>query len=285
MLFKWLPSFLISNVLTRLIISLSNRFKYFQPVSSTISHAHKKNTPSLGGIAIFFGFMLIRLFNGFLGLNKEMHFLYYASFVCFFVGLYDDLTKIISKKNRGRTRTSKFILLILLLFPFFLMKTSFDIITSIKYTSIIIFASATADIVDGLDGLLALSVFPSLICLGTDASISLLGSILGFLYYNLRPARIFMGDCGSMFIGSVIGCTILSIDVDYKIGFLFIIPILQILSVGLKILLIKMGLPHSFFIAPIHHDLEKRLGENITTIGITLINAIIVFLVYNRLTI
>lgn len=145
--------------------------------------------------------------------------------------------------------------------------------------TIIIVSAAAFDILDGLDGLLAsvsLTIFTTLAILTQDSLFAIFcGSIAGFLCVNLSPALIFMGDCGSLALGSLFGASIIGLwmgDFSAKLTFfqalytgflLSIVPFIDLASVAFNISMAKLKLPR-FFFAPIHHDLEKRLGERTT---------------------
>ena len=274
MLLKWLPSFLLSAFLTRLFVQLGRRFQLSQPISEFVNHKHKSGTPTFGGIAVFLSFMLLRMLNSALGLNREMQHIYYVGTVCFLVGLIDDFTKVRTKHNKGKTRLWKLSLLILFLLPYFMRFAA--PLEAIQKTAIIIFASATADILDGLDGLLCMTAIPILCGLGNGPSISLAGSLLGFLCFNLKPAKIFLGDCGAMFIGSIIGSAIISSNLGLDGVALCALPIFQSFIVLLKMALVELRLPHKFFTAPIHHHVEKQFGETWATLLLVSANALVV---------
>ena len=276
MLLKWLPSFLVSGLTTRLLIGLNRNFNFAQPISNFVNHKHKQGTPTLGGISIFLSFMCFRLLNSAVGLNREMQHIYYVGTACFLVGLIDDLTKIYTKNNAGKHKFWKLTVLILLLAPYFMRL--YPLMNAVTKVAIIIFAAGTSNIIDGLDGLLCMTAIPILVGLGNAPSISLAGSLLGFLYFNLKPARIFLGDCGSMFIGAIIGSSIIGSNFMGESILLYLVPILQSLIVLLKMTLVRLKLPHKFFIAPMHHHLEKKIGESRTTILLVSLNIVVVIL-------
>lgn len=282
MVFKWVSSFLVSFILTKVIIVCARNFKFIHPISNFVPHQHKAGISSLGGIAIFTSFMIMRLFNDTLGLSSEIYHSYYVGTLCFLVGLVDDLVKINTGRNSGLPKIWKLLALVIFLLPYFIWVLN-DPLLAVKFTSVIIFAAATIDVVDGLDGLAAITTIIPLAILGGSIAISLCGSILGFLYFNLKPAKIFMGDSGAMFIGSIIGCLLLGSELHPKVIYLFVIPILEVASVILKFILVKCKLNHKFFVAPIHHDLERRFGETITTILLTLCNLSIGILVVQNI--
>jgi len=276
-MFRWFFPFTVSLFLTRAVIRTSKRLNKYQPISSAVNHSHKTNTPSMGGIAIFASFMLTHLISSLLGLNRGREHIYYVYSICFILGIADDVRKISMQNNKGLRKLSKFVILSAALLIYFLINR-YDISTSIVNSIIIIVSAAAADILDGLDGLLGTAAIISLVALGSGPCIVLAGSILGFLNYNIKPARIFMGDGGAMMIGGFIGCAL--IDKPSYWWALFMVPIVNLAAVGLKLLLVKLKLNHSFFKAPLHHFLEDKIGESGAVASILTVHAITTIAVY-----
>jgi phospho-N-acetylmuramoyl-pentapeptide-transferase len=277
-MFRHLLSFTISALLVKAILPFKKHIG--QPISKFLpSHANKSGTPTLGGVAVYISFILCR-FNYMI--RPELLWIYGVGTACFLVGLLDDIVKIKTGDNRGLNKLTKLILLIPLL--------SACLLYGIKYTNyllfalhlilIILFASAF-DIIDGLDGLLGLISVPILITISilfpsTYVICNILsGSILGFLIFNLNPARIFMGDSGSMLIGGIIGALFIKCNLDLRFFALCSVPAIDTTSVGIAMAFQFLGIKSKRYIAPIHHELEARFGERNTVLALISTNIII----------
>ena len=181
---------------------------------------HKNSTPSMGGVGIFFGFFLLSIFiangDGFNNLN----YFFFALIILFFTGLRDDLLplapriKLLIQIACAIIVTGLIPLRIESLYSLnFLLGFNFPDWFSFSLTIFIIIAFTNAiNLIDGIDGLAGSVVFLILTALAfwfaynsfwiyAYLSASMLGALAGFLYYNWHPAKIFMGDTGSLIIG------------------------------------------------------------------------------------
>ena len=206
------------------------------------------------------------------------------------IGFVDDYFKLLRRKNEGLTEWQKFILQVVAAAAFLAMMgiTGFlETALHIPFTDIhwelswfaypvylivmVGFVNAT-NITDGLDGLASsicatVAIFMMAFAIATQGLIeswviymgaALLGCVLGFLVYNHHPAKMFMGDTGSLFLGAVImGCAILSGELLLFVlaGFMFVI---EMLSSLLQRLYYKLSHGKRIFkMAPLHHHFEK----------------------------
>lgn len=260
------------------------------------THENKKDVPTFGGLIFILPTILIIFF--LLLLNKiEMT---YNLFICLFtfigyslIGLLDDYLIVIKHNNHGLSEVSKLLLQILLalfIFYFFLkagnepliwihsinLKVNIGWLYGVFILLVLISSSNAVNITDGLDGLasglsiIALSTF-GVICATTGwldgyEEITLFifvltGSLLGFLFFNSHPAKIFMGDTGSLSLGATLG--IIAILTRHElllivIGFVFVI---ETLTCVIQRLYYKATRKRLFPMTPIHHTFEKYLEE------------------------
>lgn len=181
---------------------------------------HKNNTPSMGGIGVFFSFILIAMFTIHESEMFMAQYYYFSLVLLFFTGLRDDLLPVKS--------LHKFLLQFLAAFVIagfceiridslyslsFLYEPQWPEWLSFAFTTFFIVAMTNAfNLIDGIDGLAGTIATILVIVLTTWFAVNgfwqyaflcgiMGGSILGFLYYNWCPARIFMGDTGSLIIG------------------------------------------------------------------------------------
>ena len=206
------------------------------------------------------------------------------------VGFFDDYIKVVKKRNLGLTAKQKIVLQVLIsgayLFVLYVLgdtstKIVFPFIGSINFgvfyyplmILFIIFMVNSVNLSDGIDGLCgtmttvyALSFAVIFLLVGNGVyssfSIALACGCLGFLVWNLHPARVFMGDTGSMFLG---GCVV---ALGFASGFHFLIPLMGIvyviesLSVILQVISYKTTGKRIFKMSPIHHHFELcKWGE------------------------
>jgi len=196
---------------------------------------HKKVTPSMGGIAIFFGFFIASLIWIDIPHWKEIKFILVSLFVIFFIGVRDDLVPLSAKlKLIGQIMTSA-----LLIFLFDLRLRSFyglfgvhelpAIVSYLLTIFTIIVIMNSFNLIDGGDGLAGTLAMVALLSFGiwfyligdevfSIFSIAMLGAILAFLIFNWEPSEVFMGDTGALVIGMMLAIlTIHFIDLNYNL--------------------------------------------------------------------
>jgi len=138
-------------------------------------------------------------------------------------------------------------------------------------------AANAFNLTDGMDGLLSgvtLPILVALFCIGvfvTDFSSNIVnllntltyiaalgGTVLGFLLFNRYPAKIFMGDSGSLMIGCSVAAVAVLLKIELLLGILCLIPVLEALSVILQVFFFKVYGRRILIMAPIHHHFEKK---------------------------
>lgn len=259
-------------------------------------HDSKKNVPTFGGLIFIIPTVIIMLV--FLYFNKiEMT---YNLFICLFtflsysiIGLIDDYLIIARRNNKGLSESCKLffqIVLALIIFYLFLasgnepllwihsigFKINIGWLYGIFILLVLISSSNAVNITDGLDGLasglsiIALATF-GIITATTgwlegyeDISIfifTLTGCLVGFLFFNANPAKVFMGDTGSLALGATLG--IISILTRHElllilIGFVFVV---ETLTCVIQRVYYKFTKKRLFPITPIHHTFENYMEE------------------------
>lgn len=251
-------SFLVSLVLVPVVIRVFKSINLLDIPDNR--KVHIVSTPSLGGIAIYFGVFLSILFAFNLAELSSHKFLIAASMMIFLLGVRDDLSSLLAKHKLLVQVFSGFLVIYLGgvklnglegLFGIYSFPWFFDEIFTLF---VIVIMTNSYNLIDGIDGLagtigLVISVFFAWVFISsgmvTDAGIALgiAGGLLGFLLYNWYPSKIFMGDTGSMtsgFMLTVLLIKFLSIPSLETIGIhspistgvaLFIIPIYDTLRV------------------------------------------------------
>ena len=305
-------SFLITTLSLPKLINYLHLLKFGQAIreEGPQSHIYKKGTPTMGGISfimsIVFSLLISIIFDF---KNFEVYILLiYITLSFSIIGYIDDMLIVVKKKNDGLSPKKKLLMQIIFSLIFYILlkliysnveylyipyfKINFYL--SFIYVFFIIFwqtgFSNAVNLTDGLDGL-ATSVtiittaifaifsykennFPVLLfCL------SIIGSLIGFLIFNKKPAKIFMGDTGSLALGGILAA--ISIILHKEIAFLFIglVYILETVSVILQVAYFKKTGKRIFKMAPLHHHFElSGYGERKTVyifVIITIISSIL----------
>lgn len=253
------------------------------------AHLSKAGTPTMGGIAMVAGITVALIASSFItgkfGADKLAILLSMYAFG--FIGFVDDYNKIAKKQNEGLTPRQKIVLQVLfgaalavfmmlregtsVLIPFAKVSVDFGVF----YIPFIIFVEVamanSVNLTDGLDGLASstsaivaacFAVIGMFIIPGGNepmaaAAQAVFGATLGFLVYNHYPARIFMGDTGSMALGGVLSATAIIGHVEWLLPIAGLIFVCEALSVIIQVTYFKKtGGKRIFRMAPIHHHFE-----------------------------
>ena len=261
-----------------------HRLKYGQSIreEGPASHQAKSGTPTMGGVMIVLAVTVSTLlFAPFTVTTLLVLFIFLGHFL---LGFADDYIKVVKKRNLGLRAYQKLlgqlgIALVTILIGRHLLGhdtsvwvpvlgTSLDI--GAWYYVLVVFVlvgtSNAVNLTDGLDGLAAGTVavaalFYAMLLYGTDSSLmafsaAIIGACVGFLWYNHHPARIFMGDTGSLALGGALaGIAILS-RTEALLPIVGIIFVCEALSVILQVASFKTRGKRIFRMSPIHHHFE-----------------------------
>ena len=270
------------------------------------SHMHKKGTPTMGGISFIVSIVISLIVAMILDSgNIQYYILFIYTTISFsIIGYIDDMLIVVKKKNDGLAPRKKLMLQILFSVIFYILVTfiykdinyihipGLDYNLNISYLYLIFLVfwqtgfSNAVNLTDGLDGL-ATSVtiittstfallaykennFPVLVfCL------TIVGALLGFLLFNKNPAKIFMGDTGSLALGGILAA--ISVILHKEIAFLFIglVYILETLSVIIQVAYFKKTGKRIFKMSPLHHHFELSGYGEVKTVYIFVIIAVI----------
>jgi len=312
----YLLFFFISLFTTKNGLRIIKKFKLLQNIrpEGPANHFKKSNTPTMGGVFMmipFLIFLLIITIN--LG-SLKLFLLLLCIFGFFTTGFLDDFLSIKNKENTGLRSTEKFalqsiisIIFILLAYeknlidPLITVSDSWEINTNMFILPIsfliLVGISNSVNLTDGLDGLASGCSGIVFYGLGTEILIkgqeelfvfsvlcySMSGICLGFLKYNSYPAKIFMGDTGSLSIGAILSSIALLTNSVFTLSIFSGIFIIESLSVMIQVSFFKITkkLFHKgkriFLMAPLHHHYElkgvkeKKIVENFWIINILLV--------------
>ena len=291
-------------------------------------HMSKSGTPTMGGVIFISACTLVCLTVGFDSMRSgDFTHIFVLLFALVFgaIGFLDDWEKLRKKQNLGLSAKAKFLLQLVaaLVFVLLLRRMGYisthlyipfwntevyipEVIYFILAAFIIVGTVNAVNITDGVDGLASGTSIPvclffaavsflwgdKYMALGIFAS-ALLGGLMGFLVYNFNPAKVFMGDTGSLFLGGTVAALAFAYDMPLILITLGIIYIIETLSDIIQVTYFKLTHGKRVFkMAPFHHHLEmggwtgkkwkeKELFALFTSIS--LVFAIISFIgVYNR---
>ena len=289
-IFAIMIGFLSSTILGLFLIPVLKKLRIGQKISIFVgdSHRKKEGTPTMGGLIFIVPTILAILF--LLITDKVTYtsnigivllvFLGYAS-----IGFLDDFLSIRRGNNEGLTAYQKLFMQVLIAIGFFYIymknggQTSFvvgtlgiDIELGWLYGLLILFvlvgASNAVNLTDGLDGLagglsaIAFIAF-SLISLMVGFedigifSLILVGSLIGFLIYNTHPAKIFMGDTGSLSLGAVMGAIAILTHRELTLLVVAGIFVIETLTVIIQTIWVQVFHRKLFLMTPLHHHFEK----------------------------
>ena len=303
-----LVAFLLTVVMLPKLIKYLHYLKFGQEIrqEGPQSHIHKQGTPTMGGISFILAIIVALIIAMFLNSeNIKYYLLFIYTTVSFaIIGYIDDMLIVVKKKNDGLSPRKKLLLQIVFSLIFYILVSlvydnvnfieipiiNYQLNISYLYLLFVIFwqtgFSNAVNLTDGLDGL-ATSVtiittstfallaykennFPVLVfCL------AIVGALLGFLLFNKKPAKIFMGDTGSLALGGILAA--ISIILHKEIVFLFIglVYILETLSVIIQVAYFKKTGKRIFKMSPLHHHFELSGYGEVKTVYIFVIIAVI----------
>jgi len=281
-------AFLLTVILMPLFIPLLRRMKFGQSIreEGPESHMKKTGTPTMGGlvylIAIIVTVLLVALFTE--GLTADIMILLLVLFGFGLIGFLDDFIKVVLKRNLGLTSLQKLIAQIVIAVISFLLLngTEFDTSVSIPFTDLaielsfvyvlfIIFwlvgFSNAVNLTDGLDGLVAGTASIAFAAFGVLAihqdenaialfTFSVAGALLGFLVFNKYPAKVFMGDTGSLALGGALAMVSILLKQELLLLLIGLVFVIETLSVILQVGSFKLRKKRIFKMSPIHHHFE-----------------------------
>ena len=280
------------------------------------SHAQKGGTPTTGGVFLVTAAIIASVVSLFMAEKTSTGaFLLLITFIFYmFAGFQDDSQKFAHHENKGLSARGKLILQVAIacLPVMFVTISGRTFLTFGEYTFnlgyfypafgifLITGVSNAVNLTDGLDGLAASNMIISTVALGlinlimgnVDIAIicaSVAGACLGFLYFNRHPAKVFMGDTGSLALGGVLGTIAVMGKFELWLIPIGIIFLLETLSVMLQVTSYKLTGKRIFKMSPIHHHFELCGWKEVTIVKVfTLVNfifctgAVLLFWYLNR---
>ena len=277
-------AFLICIIIAPVLIPFLHKLKFGQEIreEGPVWHKKKAGTPTMGGIIFIVGSLLATIF-----VIRDISTIVVMLFALGFglIGFADDYIKVVLKRNPGLTAIQKLLLQIALSVAFVIVLNSLGMLNTdiyIPFTTMsvdlgwfyIIFAAFimigftnAVNLTDGLDGLATsitaiVSLFFAIATffVGNRAlavfMIALAGGCIGFLVFNRYPAKVFMGDTGSLFLGGALAAASIVLKMPFILVIAGIIYVVEALSVILQVASFKLTGKRIFKMSPIHHHFE-----------------------------
>lgn len=280
-----LIAFGVNVVLSPIIIPFLTRLKFGQYIrdDGPRSHLKKAGTPTMGGIIILTSILITSLF--YVNSYPEIIPILFVTLGFGLIGFLDDFIKIVMKRSLGLRAWQKLVaqILVTAIFGYYLLNY-----TNVETSMLIPFARGatipmgiwfvpvlfvvmigtvnSVNLTDGLDGLASsitvlVAAFFSVVSIGVRSGIepitcAAVGSLLGFLLFNSHPARVFMGDTGSLALGGFVAATAYMLQMPLFLLIVGFVYVVETTSVMLQVLYYKKTKKRLFKMAPIHHHFE-----------------------------
>jgi len=284
-------SFLASTVISLIVIPILRKLKVGQIErdDGPQSHLKKQGTPTMGGIIMIISIIIISIFMYMQYIKSEPEVanklipLVLVSLGFGLIGFIDDFKKLVLKNTDGLKPMYKMIGLLIIsvafvmylfnigtqtLIPILKTYITIPILIYIPFAIFVMLGTTNAiNLTDGVDGLstsVTTIIIATLTVIGIINEVKeivILGSIvcganLGFLLFNMYPAKVFMGDTGSLLLGGVVVSMALYLKMPLILVVIALIPVLETISVIMQVAYFKKTGKRIFKMAPLHHHFE-----------------------------
>ncbi len=310
-------AFVVTALAGRWLIPVLRRMKAGQSIKEIgpTWHMTKQGTPTMGGLMFIFGTAVMVAVLGWPDYTKGVLggvFVFLFALVFGIIGYIDDYFKVKKHENTGLTAPQKFLLQLAAAVLFTVLLRNFGYLTpdlylpfanvtlSMPWGIYMVFAAFVmvgcvnaVNITDGIDGLAAGVTVPVMAFFTVVALLwkqeelgifsgALLGGLLAFLLYNFHPAKVFMGDTGSLFLGGAVCGLAFGLDIPLVLILVGIIYIAETLSDIIQVGYFKLTHGKRIFrMAPLHHHLEMGGWSEVKLVcvfsGITLLACLLAF--------
>ncbi len=289
---SFIISFLITLILGKIFIPVLKSIKMGQKILDIGPrwHKSKEGTPTMGGLFFIAGVGVSAAVYGYLttvngGNLRELFVNFGFMLLCGAIGFVDDYTKFVKKQNKGLTAMQKLFLQFALTAAYiisFYAGRKADTSLALPFTDFrielgmfyylflivgIVFTVNSVNLTDGIDGLASsvtavAAIFLCAVCYRVENNLAMVlsaaitGGCFGFLVYNFYPAKVFMGDTGSLFLGGAVSSLALWLNMPLILVFVGIVYYIEALSVMLQVASYKLFKKRIFKMSPIHHHFE-----------------------------
>lgn len=304
-------SFGVSAILCPILIPFLHRLKFGQQIrqEGPQSHLKKAGTPTMGGIVILAAIAGTSLL--YIGKYPKIIPILFATVGFGIIGFLDDYIKIVMKRSEGLTPKQKMFgqLVVTGIFTYYLVavaKVGTEVLIpfsggktwdlGVLFIPAVFFIMIATDngvnFTDGLDGLcssvtLLVATFFTVVAIGENSGLSpitgaVVGSLMGFLLFNVYPAKVFMGDTGSLALGGFVAATAFMLRMPLYIAVIGFIYMIEVLSVVIQVAYFKATKGKRIFrMAPIHHHFELGGWSETRVVAVfSIVTAVLCMLAY-----
>ncbi|MGV3041666.1 phospho-N-acetylmuramoyl-pentapeptide-transferase [Staphylococcus rostri] len=283
-------AFIITAVLVPILIPTLKRMKFGQSIreEGPQSHMKKTGTPTMGGLTFLIGAIVTTIIASiFVEPASPLLLLLFVTIGFGLIGFIDDYIIVVKKNNQGLTSKQKFLAQIVIAVIFFIVAkgfNAFDFSTDINlpftdvsiplsfaYVIFIVFwqvgFSNAVNLTDGLDGLatglsiIGFTVYAIMSFVLEQPAIGvfciiMVAALAGFLPYNINPAKVFMGDTGSLALGGIFATVSIMLNQELSLLFIGLVFVIETLSVMIQVTSFKLTGKRVFKMSPLHHHFE-----------------------------
>ncbi|WAA10632.1 phospho-N-acetylmuramoyl-pentapeptide-transferase [Fervidibacillus albus] len=283
-------AFLITVLLSPVFIPFLRKLKFGQSIRTEgpKSHQKKQGTPTMGGIMVILSIVITTLITVTIMYEwtVEIALLFFVTVGYGLLGFLDDFIKVFFKRNLGLTSKQKLFGQVFIALAFYWLYERFGLAMDISipmtdysltvgwiYALFVVFwlvgFSNAVNLTDGLDGLLsgtAAIAFGAYAILAWNQgqydvalfSSAIVGAVLGFLVFNAHPAKVFMGDTGSLALGGAIAAISMITRLEWLLIVIGGVFVIETLSVILQVISFKLTGKRIFRMSPLHHHYELK---------------------------
>ena len=289
---SFIVAFGVAAILGQILVPLLRRWKAGQSIreDGPTWHMSKQGTPTMGGVMFIAAMAVALLVAGWQELgqgNRNHWYVFVFALVFGVIGFIDDFQKLRHHANEGLTAPQKFLLQLAaaiaftvlmrgegyltpnLFIPFVNLTIPLPWVVYMAFAAFVMVGTVNAvNLTDGIDGLATGVTIPvALFYMAVSAwfgrtdlailSAALAGGLAAFLIYNFHPAKVFMGDTGSLFLGGMVCGLAFALDIPLVIPIIGLVYVAEVLSDIIQVAYFKKTGGKRFFrMAPLHHHLE-----------------------------
>lgn len=312
LVWAFLISYMTASIMAPIIVPFLQRLKIGQSIrpEGPKSHQKKAGTPTMGGIIFIIGTVVAVLVQRNFSAESGFIMLSFLGFAA--IGFADDYIKVVLKRSLGLSAKQKIAGQIMiasilayyaqvifgseLFVPFFNQYVDLGIFYSPFILFVFVAVTNSVNLTDGLDGLAAMVTIAVLTFFGiaaiqlelievTELVFSLIGGLVGFFRVNKYPAKVFMGDFGSLALGGAVTAFAISTKMVLMIPIVGFIYFAEALSVIIQVAVFKKTGKRVFKMSPLHHHFELSGWDEKTIVGrfgvVTLILVFVGYLLIN----
>ena len=276
---------ILSIILGYILIPLFKKNMYQRLNRFVIEHKSKEGTPTMGGLIFIIPVVITNIF-----VRSSTMFIILITFILYgLIGFIDDYLIVKRNNNDGLSEKSKFVLQLVVAIVFFYLflksgnepllwihtlgiRINIGFLYGVFILLVLVSVTNAVNITDGMDGLagsLSLIVFITLGIISYNTGwlsgykeitifcFSLVGSLIGFLFYNLYPAKIFMGDTGSLALGSAMGSIAILTRHELLLVIICIVFVIETLTCIIQRVYYRFTRKRVFLMTPIHHTFNR----------------------------